>query len=353
MSDRQGRPNPPQAVGPGVRKHVRAWRPATFADTYRQPRHSAPDRPRPEGMPTPVSDSEIETALDLLRSVPFEELQRRGWHLQPNHYYWPLNDIPFLRQHPEIWARPMVPAEIDWDLDGQVELLRDLSVYFSELGDVRDSGGAPGELVWNNDSFPRVDAMAYYALVRRLQPRNIVEVGAGWSTLAMARALHAGSATCDVMVIDPEMRTDILGELPAAWTLLESPVQLADTALFEKLGAGDILFYDGSHCAHTGSDVNWILFEIIPRLSAGVWIHIHDLNWPRDYSPLLVMDEGLSWNEQYVVQAFLMGNAMYRVRIAMAMLCAFRGDETATLVGVGNHGVSLWIEKQSALDAAS
>ncbi len=294
-------------------------------------------------------DREIDEAIELLRSVPFEELQRRGWHLQPNHYYWPLNDVPFLRQHPEVWIRTRVPSDIDWDLDAQVNLLEETAPYFAELDDVPEGPPSdPGEYVWNNVALPRMDALAYYGIVRRLKPCRVIEVGAGWSSLVLARAVAKNGDGCEVTLIDPEPPWDVLGPLPPGWTLVESQVQLTDVSMFETLEAGDVLFFDGSHCVRTGSDVNWIFFEVLPRLAPGVWIHVHDLAWPWDYSVQWVLDEGLSWNEQYLVQAFLMGNRDYRVRFAVAMLPALRRDEMRAILSEVMFGVSLWMEKLPA-----
>ena len=52
----------------------------------------------------------------------------------------------------------------------------------------------------------------------------------------------------------------------------------------------------------TASDVNWMLFEVLPRVQPGVWVHIHDLSLAPGLPPRWIFDEGLSWNEQYFVQ---------------------------------------------------
>jgi hypothetical protein len=343
----------PEQIGPRVRRRrklLAGWRPPSFSDLYRRAPFTTQGE-RPSDMPSPkrACDREIEEALDVLRSAPFEELQRRGWHFQPNHYYWPLNDVSFLRRHPEVWVRRSVPAEIDWDMEGQIALLGQISPYFAELSDILDGPPeGPGEFVWGNDAFPRGDACSYYGILRRLAPSRVIEVGAGWSTLVMARALALNDQPCEVTLVDPEPRWEVLGELPRDWRLLEDPVQLVDTAVFEGLEAGDVLFYDGSHCVRTGSDVNWMFFEVLPRLAPGVWIHVHDLNWPWDYPPQWVLDEGLSWNEQYLVQAFLMGNRIYRVRLAMGMLSMEAREEMRALLSEVMFGGSLWIEKLPA-----
>lgn len=335
----------------GARKRdteTKTWRPPSFTASFRERSTKANDDRRPHGMPAvdqPL-DRQIEDALELLRSVPFEELQRRGWHLQPNHYYWPLNDLDFLRKHPEVWNRGALPAEIDWDLDGQLELVRRLDRFTAELDDV--PAGPPtgaGEFVWDNSEFPPADAIAYYGLLRDLRPQRVVEIGAGWSSLVLRRALTANAHSSGVTLIDPAPNWQVLGELPTGWEMIESPVQLVSMTCFEALEAGDVLFYDGSHCVHTGSDVNWIFFEVLPRLRGGVWIHVHDLGWPWDYAPTWVLDDGLSWNEQYLVQAFLMGNAGYRVRFARQVLGWLRTREiVATALG-RLPGSSVWIEK--------
>ena len=84
------------------------------------------------------------------------------------------------------------PRAIEWDLDGQLDLLRHLSRYVDELADVRDGPEhRPGEFVWENGGFGAGDALAYYGLVRDLKPKRVIEIGAGASTLLLARAVEA------------------------------------------------------------------------------------------------------------------------------------------------------------------
>jgi hypothetical protein len=178
-------------------------------------------------------------------------------------------------------------------------------------------------------------------LVRDLQPEQVVEVGIGNSSKLLARALAANKKICAVTLIDPNPRWDVLGSLPEDWEVISSLVQNVDLDVFSRLRAGDILFYDGSHCVRTGSDVNWMLFEVLPRLAPGVWIHM-----PRDYSREWIFDEGLSWNEQYLVQAFLMHNDSYRVRLGSVMLDHYRGSLLRDLFPANRGGASsLWLQK--------
>jgi hypothetical protein len=349
MADEEGRPE--TGFQRSARKRyelTRVWRPPKWTTNLRRSRAKAADGDRPTDMP-PVDESldrPIDDAIELLRSVPFEELQRRGWHFQPNHFYWPLNDVSFLRAHPELWNGPALPAEIDWDLDGQAELFRAIARYARELDDVPTGAAPPGGFAWDAGPFPRSDATLYYCLIRHLRPRRVVEVGAGWSSLMLRRALEANGDGAHVTLVEPAPNRNVLRDLPPAWEMIETQVQFAGFDCFEALRSGDVLFYDGSHCVHTGSDVNWIFFKVLPRLSAGVWIHVHDLGWPWDYPPDWVLDEGLSWNEQYLAQAFLMGNSRYRARLVLNMVpLRVRNKEIEAIFHLPLHGTSVWIQK--------
>jgi hypothetical protein len=50
-----------------------------------------------------------------------------------------------------------------------------------------------------------------------------------------------------------------------------------DPGFFSALEAGDILFIDSSHVAKTGSDVNYLIFRVLPTLREVVHIHFHDV----------------------------------------------------------------------------
>jgi hypothetical protein len=76
--------------------------------------------------------------------------------------------------------------------------------------------------------------------------------------------------------------------------------------MFDVLDENDILFINSSHVAKTGSDVNFELFEILPRLKKGVIVHIHDILYPFEYPREWVIERNYSWNEVYAVRAFLM-----------------------------------------------
>ena len=133
---------------------------------------------------------------------------------------------------------------------------------------------------WDQDWFPRLDAAAAYAIVRETRPQRIVEVGSGHSTRFMARAVMDGGLPTRITSIDPLPRATI-DRLDIE--ILGIRVQQAEARIFSDLKSTDILFIDSSHQVKPGSDVEFLLEEVIPALSAGVRVHFHDIFLPDDY----------------------------------------------------------------------
>jgi hypothetical protein len=129
--------------------------------------------------------------------------------------------------------------------------------------------------------FPPLDAAVAYALMRERKPQHLIEVGSGHSTRVLAKAL---GGLGEILAIDPAPRADIAG-LPGV-QVVPSTVQAAPLALFDRLGRGDVLFVDSSHILMPGSDVDLLLNRVLPRLPAGVMVHIHDIFLPFDYPPV-------------------------------------------------------------------
>jgi hypothetical protein len=165
-------------------------------------------------------------------------------------------------------------------------------------------------------------------MLRHYQPKQIIEIGSGYSTLVMIQALQRNLAESNqapsdhsqppaIMCIDPYPREFIRqvcqGTSPGTPTLVSEPLEAQSWSLFEQLGENDVLFIDSSHVVRTGGDVNRIFLEILPRLHAGVLVHIHDIFLPEEYPEVWLKDLGRFWSEQYLLQAFLIGNRDYQV----------------------------------------
>jgi hypothetical protein len=107
--------------------------------------------------------------------------------------------------------------------------------------------------------------------------------------------------------------------------LVPRPAQAVAPEFFDKLERNDILFVDSSHVVQVGSDVNYLVLEILPRLAAGVIVHFHDIYLPYDY-PRTFLDQLVFPLETSLVRAFMINNPAVRVLACMSLLHYDRSD---------------------------
>jgi predicted O-methyltransferase YrrM len=257
----------------------------------------------------------------------------------PGAFYSPVVDAAGVLQEPDrtrIWpAVPPDPAGIDLRPHQQLELLAALGAH-----PFPPQPGTPGTYDPGNDQFPPHDAAVLYAMVRQLRPRRIVEVGCGWSTTVTVAAVRDGALDTLLTCIEPYPRP-FLRDM-AELTLREEKVEHSPLDLFTDLEAGDICFIDSSHVAKTGSDVVHLLLEVVPRLAPGVVVHVHDIFIPEDY-PQGWVRSGFNWNEQYVLQALLVGNEQAHVLAMNHWLALRHPDAVRAAFGLLElDGSSVW-----------
>jgi hypothetical protein len=198
---------------------------------------------------------------------------------------------------------------------------------------------------FRQDWFPRLDALAAYAMVRAHRPARLVEIGCGHSTRWFARAIADGGLATRLTAIDPRPRAT-LADLPIVF--LRTTLQRAGAAPFADLQAGDVLSLDGSHILMPGTDVDIMLNRILPALPAGMLVHIHDVFLPDPY-PARWAWRG--YNEQQGVGAMLAGGG-WRILWASRWVATRLNNRLACSIAVqlpllpGAHETSLWLEKQ-------
>lgn len=213
----------------------------------------------------------------------------------------------------------------------------------------RIAAGGPGLVGavpprFGQDWFPRLDAAAAYALVRRHRPRRILEVGSGHSTRFLAQAVADGGLPTRLTCIDPNPRARLDG-LPCVrhYPRLFGPEDAEAAAALEP---GDVLFVDSSHVAMPGSDVDRLLLDVLPRLAPGVLVHLHDIFLPDAY-PAAWTWRG--YNEQVAVGALLQGGAYALLFASRYVATATDGLDGSALARLplpdGAWETSLWLVK--------
>ena len=123
-------------------------------------------------------------------------------------------------------------------------------------------------------------------MIRYLHPKNIIEAGLGFSTaVALNTNQYYFNNKINLTCIEPypKLLKSLLNR-DDSLTIKETKIQEVSLSEFQKLNENDdILFIDTSHISKVGSDVNYIIHEILPSLKSGVYIHIHDIHYPFEY----------------------------------------------------------------------
>ena len=270
------------------------------------------------------------------------------------HFYSPIVDPEELADQGErLWPAMPVIQGIDFNDEHHRQVLegyfpRYLGDYdYPESSDVGDA-----ELTFfytQNSQFSWLDSRALFVLLRAWRPRRVVEVGSGYSSLLIGDVSKRFlDQTCELTCIEPYPRPFLTRPEHGTATLVQKQVQEVPPSYFSELCAGDILFIDSSHVAKTGSDVNYLYFEVLPRLQPGVRVHVHDIFLPHEYPRQWVIDENRSWNEQYLLRALLMDSNRYRVLFGCSY-AFFKFPELvlAALAHPNGHafaGGSFWFE---------
>jgi Methyltransferase domain len=262
-----------------------------------------------------------------------------------NHYYEPLFDY---RQA----NRKTRKSFLDFNEAGQLDFLTKLK-FDNELSAVLAAQQGEWKYVFNNGSFEDKDARVYYSLIRHNKPSRILEVGSGYSTLIALAGTQKNSQedslqTCELTCIEPyEMPR--LEKLPIK--LIRQKIEDIDPVVFSSLNENDILFIDSSHIIRPGGDVTYLFLSVIPLLKKGVWIHVHDIFLPEDYPISWLRDEFRMWNEQYLLEALLIGNHDFEIMCALNYLYTTHPDKLlAAFPGSANNVEkkpgSFWIRKK-------
>jgi len=334
----------------------------TMTDRRRKQEEPAPPPPVPpapaELPPPPPPPTPGELYEALVSSLGFDS-QNPGWspalrelhrhsrtkrlQIFPDFFYAPVfapADLPA-----SVWAGAF-PDCGTFDLEAQRTFLRETPSFAAELSQLPNErpAGDDAQFYWSNDQFGHADASLYYSIVRRFQPRRIVEVGAGHSTKLALKAVR-DNGTGRVLCIDPNAPPWLRVDGPIE--IVARPVQESPDSVFLDLGPSDILFIDGSHMAKTGSDVNHLFLRILPRLPKGVIVHIHDICLPFEYQHYWSEDALCYWNEQYVLAALLANSTKYEILLGVYFLQKTDIESLRPYVpkvpGVKPGGGSLWM----------
>ena len=276
-----------------------------------------------------------------------------GLWVPPGHFYSPLVDVTEIRRRPQLFSDttrslPGVDLGVDrqWALYDQLRpLLRDIEFPLD-----RTAAESAGRRYFSdNPAFADGDGSTLEAMLRHARPRRVVELGCGYSSACLldTRERHLG---LDVRItfVDPypQLLESLIREADRATVdIMAVGTQDVSLELIASLESGDVLFIDSTHVAKTGSDVVRVFHEILPAVRPGVWIHLHDHFAGFEY-PISWVEEGRSWNEQYLTRAFLQFNREFEIVLWPTFLAALDAERFGRDVPARvNGGGSLWLRR--------
>lgn len=278
-----------------------------------------------------------------------KELQNyKTQFVPPGHFYSPIPSIEDIKQREEvIYSENKKIEAIEMNSAGQLELLGKFVEFYNEQP-FSDTKQRNLRYYFGNQYFSYTDAIILYCMMRHVKPKKIIEIGSGYSSCVILdtnEEFFNGAIECTFIEPYPDRLLSLIKEEDKI-KLQRSKLQQVDINTFMQLSKGDILFIDSSHVAKIDSDVNYLFFDILPKLKEGVIIHFHDIFYPFEYPKEWIYKE-IAWNECYMLRSFLQYNESFRIILFNDFIHKISNDFISRNMPLctKNTGGSIWIEK--------
>jgi hypothetical protein len=237
----------------------------------------------------------------------------------PGHFYSP---IPNREEVAEVIAGIRARSTDNGALPGivlngdrQLQVLKTFESFYRDLPFPEEQTDGC-RYYYRGSPYPYPDAIFLYSFLRYAKPKQIIEVGSGFSSAVILDTVDRFFAEPPkITFIEPypvNLKRLLRPEDTPKVTIVTERVQKIPVELFASLNSGDLLFIDSSHVVKCGSDVMFLLFEVLPRLPVGVYVHFHDIFLSFEYPEEWLLD-GWYWNEAYFVRAFLSNNNAWEI----------------------------------------
>jgi len=248
------------------------------------------------------------------------EEQKKHLYFEIGHFYSAIVNVDEIKlREDQIWRKnqPSSLPAIDLKASKQLKLMRKFSETYQEIP-FPEEKSEKFRYYFNNNFFNYSDGVILYSFIRHFNPGQIIEIGSGYSSaliLDTIQLLNRTHIKLSFIEPNPERLYSLISENDKEQvSIFERNLQEIDLSFFARLKKNDILFIDSTHVSKTGSDVNYLLFEILPSLEKGVLIQFHDIMFPFEYNKNWVF-EGRSWNEIYALRSFLMYNKSFKIEL--------------------------------------
>ena len=268
----------------------------------------------------------------------------------PGHFYSPIPSLHDVKEHQDriYGKRPRILPDVDMHEEEQLKLLHHFIQYYQDLP-FQDTKAQGLRYYYHNPSYSYSDAILLHCMLRDIKPKRLIEVGSGHSSCITldTNELHFNNSI-ETTFIEPNPQlflSLITKEDKQRVKMIPQRLQDTDISVFSKLEKNDILFIDSTHVGKIDSDVNYLFFKLLPTLSSGVYVHIHDIFYPFEY-PIDWIEEGRAFNEAYMLRTFLAYNKKFKIILMNDFMNYFHSEFFAENMPlcVKNSGGSIWLK---------
>jgi len=285
----------------------------------------------------------------FLSSNEFKKRFSSSEFVPPGHFYSCIPSKEDIAQFKSLNIKPSSIPAVNLNTDQQFMLLDNFKELYKTIP-FSDYKQDNFRFFYKNPAYSYMDSILLHCFIRYLQPKHIIEVGSGYSSCVILDTnefFFKDSINCTFIEPYPQLLYSLIKPNDSSKIeVIDKCLQNIDIPVFDKLKRGDILFIDSTHVSKVGSDVNKLIFEILPRLNEGVFIHFHDIFYPFEY-PLKWIEEGRAWNENYLLRAFLQYNNNFKVRLFSNQIVSLHYSWLSENMPdcLKNPGGSIWLEK--------
>jgi hypothetical protein len=278
-----------------------------------------------EALRSSISRREL---LETLINAP-EFRERVALHssyrwVPPGHFYSPIPSDEDLAAHRDFDWNPAEIPGVDLRAAAQMQLVEQFVPFYNTMPFGAEA--RPGlRYRFRNPSYSYADGIFLHCMLRHVRPQRVIEIGSGNSScmiLDTNQHFFRNAIQCTFIEPYPAYLESLLQPTDRV-NIVPTRLQDVPLELFDQLEANDILLVDSTHVSRLNSDVNRILFAILPRLKPGVRIHFHDVFYPFEYA-VEWLERGWAWNEQYVLRAFLQYNGRFLIDLFSTYLMRFQ-----------------------------
>jgi hypothetical protein len=240
--------------------------------------------------------------------------------------------------------------DVDLNKENQSRLLNEYLQFYEELP-FPERQKPEYRYYYDNDWYCYSDAIFLYCFLRKHKPKRIIEIGSGFSSAVMLDTVDGFlSHRPEITFIEPypnRLISLLRSSDEDQVRIIDRRIQEVPSEVLLSLEAGDFLFIDSSHVVKCGSDLQLLMFEVLPLLPSGIFVHFHDVFYPFDYPSEWLM-QGRYWNENYFLRAFLSYNREWRIYFFNTYVAFAFNDfiKDKMPLCVKDSGGSLYIQKR-------